>query len=389
MRASRTSERFTNVADQLRVVFAGGGTGGHLFPALAIAEEVKKLVPETEILFVGTKGRIEARVVPQQGYRFETVWISGFRRSFAPGNLVFPIKVVTAVMQASTILKNFRPHVVVGTGGYVSGPMLYAASRKKIPTLIQEQNSYPGVTTRMLAKRVNEVHLTFESSKKYFDRKDNLFVSGNPTRSDLDGVDRLEALRYFGFTGNDRKAILVFGGSLGAHSINRAVERSFDEIMKQNIRLIWQTGQEDFESMSRIAARAPGGNAWIGRFIDRMEYAYAASDLVVCRSGATTLAELTRIGKPAILVPYPQAAANHQAENARSMAESGAAEIIDDTNITAQFLPSVLALLEGARLRSMAGASKKLGRPDAAREIAERILNLAKVSDLRKGNQSL
>ncbi len=384
MPASRTSERYTNVAGPLRVLFAGGGTGGHLFPAIAIADEVRRSVPGAKILFVGTKDKIEARVVPGKGYRFETIWISGFRRSLAPGNLVFPFRVVVSVMQAFSIISRFRPHVVVGTGGYVSGPVLFAASRKGIPTLLQEQNSYPGVTTRMLAKRASEVHITFESSRKYIHRSDSVFVSGNPTRADLEQVDRSEALRYFGFVEDERKTLLVFGGSLGAHTINQAVEHSLDQVMKHNVRLIWQTGREDFESAQRISFKAPRGSVWIQPFIDRMEYAYAASDLVVCRAGATTIAELTRLGKAAILVPYPFAAANHQVENARSMADAGAAEAIDDDAIAERFSSAVLSILDGERLETMRSASRKLGRPYAAKEIAGHILNLAKVSNLHE-----
>lgn len=380
MQVSRTSERCTDVAAPLRVVFAGGGTGGHLFPALAIADEVRKLVPDAEILFVGTKNKIEARVVPQKGYQFETIWIGGFRRSFAPGNIVFPMKVVVSLMQAYSILQRFQPHIVVGTGGYISGPVLYAASRKKIPTLIQEQNSYPGVTTRLLAKRVTEVHLTFESSKRFLERIDNVVISGNPTRGDLEVAHRSEAFRYFIFDERGRKTILVFGGSLGARMINQAVEKALDQLIQHGLRIIWQTGNEDYERAKHMCDRLPSGRLWVNAFIDRMDYAYAASDLVICRAGATTIAELTRLGKPAILVPYPFAAANHQFENARAMTEAGAAEIIDDHELSEKFVSSVLSLLDEKKLRAMSEASAKLGRPNAAREIAGRIVQLARTA---------
>jgi len=380
------SERYTNVAGSLRVLFAGGGTGGHLFPALAIADEVRTYVPDAEILFVGTKDKIEARVVPEKGYRLETIWISGFRRNFALGNLVFPLKVMVSVMQAFSIIRKFQPHVVVGTGGYVSGPVLYAASRKNIPTLIQEQNSYPGATTRMLAKRATEVHITFESSRKYFDRKDNLFLSGNPTRAGLENVYRSAAVRYFGFTDDGRKTVLVFGGSLGAHSINRAVEQSFDQIVKHNLRLIWQTGTADLERMKPLRERVSHDSVWIDSFIDRMDFAYAASDMVVCRAGATTIAELARLGKAAILVPYPFAAANHQAENARAMAEAGAAVIVNDADIEKQLASVLSSALDENNLGRMREASKNLGWPNAAKTIAERIVDLSKNSNLRHAN---
>lgn len=362
----------------LRAIFAGGGTGGHLFPAIAIGDEIKKLVPNAEILFVGTAQKIEARIVPQCGYAFRTIWISGFHRSFRIGNLLFPLKVIISFMQARSIIQEFKPDVVIGTGGYVSGPVLRAAVMMKIPTLIQEQNSYPGVTTRMLAERVDELHLTFDSSKKYFSRKDGVFVSGNPTRNALENADTGKASAYFGFDRAQKiKTLLVVGGSLGARSINEAVQRHLDEFIKNGFRILWQTGKEYFSEASVAAKKYSSNMISVHQFIDRMDYAYAVSDLVVCRAGATTLAELTRLGKPAILVPYPQAAANHQVENARAMAEHGAAEILYDAEVSERLLPCVLAVSEDKRLLQMSAQSRKLGKPDAAKEIAQRIIALS------------
>jgi UDP-N-acetylglucosamine--N-acetylmuramyl-(pentapeptide) pyrophosphoryl-undecaprenol N-acetylglucosamine transferase len=377
MRARRASERCINVRP-LRIVFAGGGTGGHLFPALAIAEEIKLIAPSAEILFVGTKGKIEARVVPQQGYRFETIWISGFRRSMKISNLLFPLKVLVALMQSNRILSSFRPDAVVGTGGYVSGPVVYTAALRGIPTLIHEQNSFPGATTRFLGKRVDEVHCSFERSLKYFRRADNVFMSGNPTRRGLENADRDEALRYFGITASGNKTILIFGGSLGAHAINRAVGEFLPLLVKEGFRLLWQTGQEDFPAAEALAKPFPH-QVWVKPFIDRMDYAYAVSDLVVCRAGATTIAELTRLGKPAILIPYPHAAADHQTENARAMAEQGAAEIVEDAAAAEKLMPAILAAAGSSRLRTMADAGKRLGNPAAAHTIAVRVLRLAGV----------
>jgi UDP-N-acetylglucosamine--N-acetylmuramyl-(pentapeptide) pyrophosphoryl-undecaprenol N-acetylglucosamine transferase len=377
-------ERCTDVPGP-RVIFAGGGTGGHLFPAIAIADELRTLDPAAEILFIGTKHKIEARVVPQWGYEFRTIWIGGLHRSLRISNLLFPVKVVVSFVQAISIMRHFKPDVVVGTGGYVSGPVLRAAAMRKIPTLIQEQNSYPGVTTRMLAKKANEVHLTFEKSKQYFHCTDNVFVSGNPTRNDLEQADRAEALRYFSFDPSERmKTVLAFGGSLGAHTINQAVERHLGELMKRDLRLVWQTGTEDFPAACEASRAFPGNRIWVNAFIDRMDYAYAASDLVVCRAGATTIAELTRLGKPAMLVPYPHAAGNHQVENAKSLAQAGAAELVLDDQLPERFLPVVVAVLDDARLRQMSKQSKKLGMPNAAHQIAQRIIHLAKVPKPRK-----
>ena len=363
----------------LRVIFAGGGTGGHLFPAIAIAEEIKKQVPDATILFIGTKDKIEARVVPQKGFQFETIWISGFQRGLRIKNFIFPLKVVISLMQAYSIIKYFQPDVVIGTGGYVSGPVLRAAILARIPTLIHEQNSYPGVTTRLLAPKVNEVHLTFESSKRYFHDFKNIYVTGNPTREDLESAAREEALAYFGFEASEHKAIvLIFGGSLGAHSINEAVENCLDKLINNNVRLIWQTGKEDYEHVIVAAKKLSPKMVWVSPFIDRMDYAYCASDLVVCRAGATTIAEITRLGKPAILVPYPHAAANHQFENAKSLVDAGAAEMLNDSEINDKLFTTILNTLTPERLSYMGEQSKKLGKPDASKILAQRIINLAR-----------
>ncbi|HUL44035.1 MAG TPA: undecaprenyldiphospho-muramoylpentapeptide beta-N-acetylglucosaminyltransferase [Bacteroidota bacterium] len=361
----------------LRAIFAGGGTGGHLFPAIAIADELHAIVPDAEILFVGTRDKLEARVVPQRGYKFRSIWISGFHRGLRVRNLLFPVKVVVSLMQARSIIRSFHPDVVVGTGGYVSGPVLRCAAALGVPTLIEEQNSYPGITTRMLAGRVDEVHLAFESSRKYFPESSNIYVSGNPTRSDLDGADASEGLSFFGFSiAERRKTLLVVGGSLGAHSINEAVSGALGALVNEGFRILWQTGTEDFRSASEAAARISSRHVCAREFIDRMDLAYAAADLVVCRAGATTIAELTRLGKPALLIPYPFAAANHQVENARALVSAGAAEMISDQEIAQRLLPVVRELFDGGRLGEMSEKSRELGKPGAAKTIAQHAIDL-------------
>ena len=363
-----------------RVLFAGGGTGGHLFPAIAIAEELKKLRPETEIHFVGTKKKLEAHVVPQKGYAFHTIWISGFHRSLRLDNLLFPLKVIVSFMQALSIIKKYNPDVVVGTGGYVSGPVLRAAIFSGIPTLIQEQNSYPGVTTRMLAGKVTEVHLTFEQSKKFLVQRANVFVTGNPTRSNLENVDQVAAVEYFGFDQHQQKTtILVVGGSLGAHSINMAMIQCLDQLVQRGLRIIWQTGNEDSQTITNSIQQYTSKDIWVNSFIDRMDYAYAVADIVVCRAGATTIAELTRLGKPAILVPYPFAAANHQVENARSLAESGAAIVLKDNEVAITLQPAIKSLLDLQKRRNLGDQSKRFGKPNAAADIAKKVLQLSRV----------
>jgi UDP-N-acetylglucosamine--N-acetylmuramyl-(pentapeptide) pyrophosphoryl-undecaprenol N-acetylglucosamine transferase len=379
MRGTHPLARSTSSAAPLRVLFAGGGTGGHLFPALAIAGELKVLHPDAQVLFVGTQHKIEARVVPQHGFAFRTIWISGFHRSLRISNLLFPVKVMVAMMQAFSILRQFRPDVVVGTGGYVSGPMLFAAALRRVPTLIQEQNSFPGETTRFLAKRVSEVHITFEESRRHLPRRGKVILSGNPTRASLDHVDADEALRFFGFGGGRfGGTLLVFGGSLGAGTINRALEQHLDALIGAGLRIIWQTGASDAEAAAKYRLRYGSDRIWAGAFIDRMEYAYAASTLVLCRAGATTIAELTRLGKPAVLVPYPHAAADHQTANARALVEAGAAVMIEDRAIGAALAETVLALLSGGEtLAAMSAKCLALGKPRAARVIAEHVAALA------------
>jgi UDP-N-acetylglucosamine--N-acetylmuramyl-(pentapeptide) pyrophosphoryl-undecaprenol N-acetylglucosamine transferase len=281
-------------------------------------------------------------------------------------------------MQARSIIKSFKPDVVVGTGGYVSGPVLRAAVMLGVPTVIQEQNGYPGVTTRVLAPKVNEVHVTFEGSQKYFSRTDNLFVTGNPTRADLAGPDRTESLKFFGLEPRDtRPVLLAFGGSLGANAINRAVAANIAALAAGSIRLIWQTGAAGLEAAKAAAAVLPHGVVSVNAFIDRMDFAYAASDLVLCRAGATTIAELTLLGKPAILVPYPHAAAHHQEENARAMAEAGAAVVLSDDDVAQRLTDAVRIIGDAAKLGEMGARSKSLGKPDAAAEIARHIALLA------------
>jgi len=387
-----------------RFVFAGGGTGGHLFPAIAIADAVRKSIPDAEILFVGARGKIEETAVPKRGYNFRPIWISGFHRKKLFTNVLFPLKLCISMMQSISILRSYKPDVVIGTGGFASGPVLYAATMMGIPTLIQDQNSAPGVTTKFLGSRVDEVHLTFESSKKYLKRTDNVFISGNPIRDFSAKVSIAEANAYFGFSADDhKKTVLVFGGSLGAKAINSAMLAGIEKLLEKNIRVIWQTGETDFERVKASLrsnetdhpltpsserrgdglSRGSGNRElWVNGFIERMDYAYAISDLVVCRAGATTIAELTALGKPAVLIPYPFAAADHQTENARGVAEANAAVVLTDSEATGRLTQTVLELIGNpVKLSSMAEASKKLGKPDAARVIAERAIALARKSN--------
>jgi UDP-N-acetylglucosamine--N-acetylmuramyl-(pentapeptide) pyrophosphoryl-undecaprenol N-acetylglucosamine transferase len=358
----------------LHILIAGGGTGGHLYPALAIADEIGKLRPDAEFLFVGTKDKIEARVVPQRGYRFAAIWISGFRRSLSPTNLLFPFKVVVSSLQSFFLIRQFQPDAIVGTGGFVCGPILYVGSLLKIPSFIHESNSYPGVTTRMLAGKATKVFTAFDATRKWLRQTATVELVGTPTRSSLETVSRNDANEFFGLDAR-KQTILVFGGSLGASSVNRALTTIAPALAANNIQFIWQTGEKDYQGVKeRIGGSAIG---WIGSYIDRMDYAYAAADIVISRSGATTMAELTRIGKAAILVPYPFAAADHQTMNAKSMEERGAAVVVPDGN-AGQILDGIVRelLADPARRKAMEQASKSLGRPNAGEAIASEILSI-------------
>ncbi|HJZ10676.1 MAG TPA: undecaprenyldiphospho-muramoylpentapeptide beta-N-acetylglucosaminyltransferase, partial [Acidobacteriota bacterium] len=327
------------------------------------------------ISFVGTKDKIEARVIPQKGFAFHTIWISGFHRRLTVENLLFPIKVVVSILQSFFLIRKIKPDVVVGTGGYVCGPILSVASLMHVPTVIHESNSYPGVTMRMVASRASKVLLTFESTKRWLPNVDarRIELLGNPTRNSLGTVSRKEGLKLFNLNPK-KKTLLAFGGSLGATSINQLMERIAGDLTKKGIQIIWQTGAGDFERWESNKSK----HVWVGKFIDKMEFAYAAADVVICRSGATTLAELTRLGKPAILVPYPHAAANHQELNAQAMVDAGAAMIIRDSELESKALLTIQYMVAKKNtLNAMHKTSLKLGKPNAGKEIAGRILLLS------------
>lgn len=358
----------------MKILIAAGGTGGHLFPAIAIADEIKKADAHAEFLFAGTKGKIEARVVPQRGYPLAFIWISGFHRSLRLDNILFPVKVFVSLVQSFFLIWKFRPNIVVGTGGYVCGPVLYVATVLGIPTIVHESNSYPGVTTRLLSSRATKVFTAFQATARWLKRKDNIELMGTPTRETLGSVSRDEAIRFFNLD-TRKKTVLVFGGSLGATSINQAMRNIADALHSAGIQYIWQTGSSDSMIVNEMKMKNIG---WIGEFIDKMEYAFAAADVIVCRAGATTIAELTRLGKAAILIPYPHAAADHQTFNARSLVDAGAAVMIADRDVNVRLKDELFAFInDEPRRRQLSDRCRELGKPDAGTKIAQRILTLA------------
>jgi UDP-N-acetylglucosamine--N-acetylmuramyl-(pentapeptide) pyrophosphoryl-undecaprenol N-acetylglucosamine transferase len=356
-----------------RFLFAGGGTGGHLFPAVAVAQKIKIMLPEAEILFVGTKSKIEGKVVPQLGYKFKPIWIKGFSRKLNMENLLFPLKLSVSLLQSLAINISFRPKVAIGSGGYVSGPAIFGAALTGAKVILLEQNSYPGVTTKILEKYAQEVHVSFENSVKYFKTKNKVFVTGNPVRQNLSLTGREEALKAFDLDPS-KKTLLVLGGSLGAGTLNEAMAQAVKMFEAENINVIWQTGKYYYEKYKDFDSDCIKVKA----FIDDMNLAYSACDLMVSRSGATTIAELAVLGIPSILVPSPNVAENHQYYNAKSLSDNNAAILVKDNEIKEIIFQTVASVInDNQRLTEISRNAKLLGRPDAAEVIARKAIKYA------------
>jgi UDP-N-acetylglucosamine--N-acetylmuramyl-(pentapeptide) pyrophosphoryl-undecaprenol N-acetylglucosamine transferase len=361
----------------MRVLMAGGGTGGHLFPALAIAEELRRQEPGVEILFIGSDRGLERDVVTREGYDFAPIRLRGWSRRLNWKAFQFPLFLFLGLLQSYFIVRRFRPDVAIGTGGYVSGPAVMWSALMGLPTLIQEQNSLPGVTTRILSGHVDEVHLSFAQSRRYFRRRDHLRLSGNPLRGGVGQIERSQASRAFSFDPY-RPAVLITGGSQGAHSINLAVADGFGRLVDRGVQVLWQTGSRDLEAM-RQRFSGEGYRAVITDFIEDMSLAYAAVDVVVCRAGATTVAEVAACGLPAIFVPFPFATADHQRLNALAMVKAGAAEMVLNGELKeGRLIEVLLSLLEDeSKRRIMALRSQRFGRPQAAATLVRAVRRLA------------
>ena len=354
----------------MKIMIAGGGTGGHVYPGIAVAEEMMRLRPNAEVVFVGGRRGLEAQAVPENGFRIRYIMTRGFpRRAWWrwPGALLAN---VIGLVQSVWVVANERPDAVLGTGGYVSGPVALAAWMLGRPLLLQEQNSIPGLANRWLARVADEVHLSFTEARVYFGRKDNLKVTGNPVRRHILGGDRLQALETFGLA-DGKPTLFVFGGSRGAHRINEAAIEAMRRLKgRVDIQWILQTGRDDFEWAKRIVETEQLA-ARVMPFLRDIHLAYAVADLVVCRSGAMTLAEIAACGTPAILVPYPHAAHNHQEVNAQNLVERGAAALVPDRELSGERLAKEIAHLIADRqtLRRMSAHARTFARLDAAERI--------------------
>ncbi len=362
----------TRSQQHIKAIISGGGTGGHIFPALSIANEIKRQEPDAEILFVGAKCRMEMEKIPANGYPIEGLWISGINRKKMWKNFVFPFKLISSILKARKIIRRFKPDFVVGTGGFASGPVLYAAQQKRIPTFIQEQNSYPGITNKLLAKKARKIYTAYDNMERFFEAK-KIVKTGNPVRKDLRNlnVDKYDALNKFDLT-NGKKTILSIGGSLGAHPINESIRNILDNIKNKDYQIIWQTGKNDFKNYKHLTDK----QIKVMAFISDMPDAYTAADLIVSRAGAGTISELTIIGKPVILVPSPYVAEDHQTKNAKALAENGAAILLPEKKLKEELWQAINKIFENKETYNKLSENiKKLAKPDATQMIVDDILH--------------
>lgn len=360
-----------------RVIISGGGTGGHIFPAIAIANAIKAKYPDADILFVGAQGRMEMEKVPAAGYPIEGLWISGFQRSLSLKNLMFPFKLLRSLQHAKSIVKKHNPDIVIGTGGYASGPILRVATRLKIPTLIQEQNSYAGITNKILGKAVHKVCVAFEGMEKFFPAS-KIVITGNPVRKKVVDIagKKVVAQQHFQLDPT-KKTILIIGGSLGAKSINDALLPHIELISRSDVQLIWQTGKVSFETVHAAAKDFEQKGIKVHQFITEMDLAYAAADLVISRAGAIAVTEICLTKKPSILVPLPSAAEDHQTKNAIALTQHDASILVKNNEVKDVLVDKALALVSNDNeLEKLTQNITPFGIPDSAKKIAEEALKL-------------
>jgi UDP-N-acetylglucosamine--N-acetylmuramyl-(pentapeptide) pyrophosphoryl-undecaprenol N-acetylglucosamine transferase len=368
---------------KLSFILSGGGTGGHFYPALAIANKLKQHFPDAFILFVGALGKIEMEKAPLAGYPIEGLNIGGFQRSNMLKNISLPFKVISSLLSSQKILNKYKPAVVIGTGGYASFPLIFSASRKKIPSLIQEQNFFPGITNKYLARYVNKVCTVYDGMDKYFPAS-KIVVTGNPVRDSLQNLEtkRNEAYDFFSLD-PDKRTLLILGGSLGARTINRAIMQGLDALQqRQDVQVLWQSGKIYYENiLGQINGKVPS-NMVLLPFIDQMDYAYAIADLVVCRAGAISLSELAIVKKPVILIPSPNVAEDHQTKNALALTDKDAAILIRDDQAEEELIPAISRLFaDPQRMSQLAENISMFAMPSATENIVKEIIELIKNYD--------
>ena len=357
-----------------KIIISGGGTGGHIYPAISIANECKRRWADSEILFVGASDRMEMEKVPAAGYDIKGLWISGIQRSLSLKNLAFPFKVIKSLYDAGKIIKEFQPDIAIGTGGFASGPLLYMANKKGLPTLIQEQNSYPGITNKLLSKKVNKICVASTGLERFFP-KDKIVLTGNPVRQDLLNVSSLreEAIMHYKLD-TGKKTLLVLGGSLGARRVNQLIDSNLD-LFKEEVQVIWQCGKfyyEEYKSKSQ-----PG--VQVHAFLNRMDLAYAAADFIISRAGAGSISELCIVGKPVIFIPSPHVAEDHQTKNAQAITDKNAALMIKEVDLDQNFKTIWSGLLSNKELQKKLSENiKTQALPDATKTIVNELEQLLK-----------
>jgi UDP-N-acetylglucosamine--N-acetylmuramyl-(pentapeptide) pyrophosphoryl-undecaprenol N-acetylglucosamine transferase len=371
-------KRFMSLQKHKRVIISGGGTGGHIFPAISIANALRTIDPEIEILFVGAEGRMEMEKIPAAGYRIIGLPVAGLHRSLTLKNINVLMKLLKSLGIAKKVLRDFKPDVVVGVGGYASGPVLRQAGKMGIPTLIQEQNSYAGVTNKLLAKKASVICVAYEGMDKYFPAE-KIIKTGNPVRQNFDDLKKIEneALSFFNLK-KGLPVILVLGGSLGAGSINKSLSGKINMLRDTDCQWLWQTGKHYFENVKSLVTHSHSENISVHGFINRMDYAYAAADIIVSRAGAGTISELCLVGKPVILVPSPNVAEDHQTKNAKALSEKEAAVLIADDKAVNMLVNEAIKLVsDKTRRNQLSDNILKMAERDADVRIAEEVLKLA------------
>jgi UDP-N-acetylglucosamine--N-acetylmuramyl-(pentapeptide) pyrophosphoryl-undecaprenol N-acetylglucosamine transferase len=370
-------KKFMNRQKHKRVIISGGGTGGHIFPAISIANALRKIDPEIEILFVGAEGRMEMEKIPAAGYKIVGLPVAGLYRSLTLKNFSVLIKLLKSLNKAKKVIKEFGPDVVVGVGGYASGPVLRQAGRMGIPTLIQEQNSYAGVTNKLLAKRASVICVAYDGMGKYFPSA-KIIKTGNPVRQNFENLESLqeEALSFFSLK-KEFPVILVLGGSLGAGTINNSLSENINKLKDSDCQWLWQTGKYYFENVKALVSLSFSGNISVHGFINRMDYAYAAADIIVSRAGAGTISELCLVGKPVILIPSPNVAEDHQTRNAEALSTRNAAVLVADNQAAKALVDEAIKLISDKDKRSMLSANiLTMANREADIRIAEEVLKL-------------
>lgn len=359
-----------------KFILSGGGTGGHIYPAIAIANELKARFPESEILFVGASDKMEMQKVPQAGYKIIGLWIAGIQRRLTLDNAMFPLKLVSSLWKSRKIVKDFKPDVVIGTGGFASGPLLRAAAAMGVPTVVQEQNSYPGITNKWLAEKAKKICVAYDGLERFFP-KEKIVFTGNPVRQDILEVDSLrqDAVGAFGLDPN-KKTLLVLGGSLGSRRINQLIAKELTWLLAQDVQIIWQCGKFYFEEYRHLGDTE---NVKVLSFIDRMDFVYAAADVIISRSGASSVSELCIVGKPVLFIPSPNVAEDHQTKNAQAIVDKDGALMLKEVQLDTQFQNVFGDLLGNPEKQQKLGNNiKKLAKVNATKDIVDEVTRLLK-----------